>query len=304
MNDLAVRINASLKSPTVELWFPELTAELTRWAWDSLNRDIGLTPDSYGTERILSRNTLAPRHIIASLETSPPNGEASTILVEALTRESARKYQERGIDFYTPDDVVDTTARLCLEEALALINQVPSLMRTIATLVWSLHLIKPEDADHDVSFSEPEVPFSIFVSVPQERIANDTLRVAEAIIHEAMHLQLTLIERVVPFFSSMKDEYFSPWREELRNSQGLLHALYVFRVIDVFFHELLARTPLFVSSGFVEARRWEIRKQVIDVGSFHLSQDLTPLGKCFARKLLHRDNLIIKSASCRGNLEP
>ena len=73
MDDLAERIKASIENPSGELWFPELTADLTARAWDSLHREFGLTPDSYGTERVLSRNIFAPRKVITSLKTCPSN---------------------------------------------------------------------------------------------------------------------------------------------------------------------------------------------------------------------------------------
>jgi hypothetical protein len=49
-----------------------------------------------------------------------------------------------------------------------------------------------------IRYSSPAIPFSIFVSVPPADERNVVARLAEAIIHEAMHLQLTLIEAIVP----------------------------------------------------------------------------------------------------------
>lgn len=47
---------------------------------------------------------------------------------------------------------------------------------------------------YDVSHSTPVLPLSIFVSVPGADERHAELRLAESIIHEAMHLQLTFIE--------------------------------------------------------------------------------------------------------------
>jgi hypothetical protein len=287
MDDLAERIEASLENQNGDLWFPELTADLAAGAWDSLHSDIGLTPDSYSTERVLSRSISAPRDIIASLKTCPSTGAAApTISIEALTQKCAVKYQEKGVSFYSPDEILHTTVLSCIEDALAIVNQVPTLMRTVAALVRSLHVIKPDDEDHDVSFSEPHVPFSIFVSVPEKRFENDALRVAEAIVHEAMHLQLTLIEETVALAVVSPKEFFSPWRGEYRTVQGVLHALFVFRVID-----RLLESLSFIQSyppgmlTHIQKRRDEIDMQIRKIRSFESCSELTSIGCCLVRKL-------------------
>jgi|GEM_PF-655600 len=289
MDDLAERIKASIEDPNSELWFPDLTADLVARAWDILQRDTGLTSNRYGTERALSRSISAPRDIVAHLQTCPSACTAApTISIEALTPESAIKYLEQGVMFYSAEETLPSTILLCLEDALAIINQVPSLMRTVASLVRSLHVIKPEDSDHDVSFSEPHVPFSIFVSVPEERIANDALRVAEAIVHEAMHLQLTLIEKVISLVGSTTSKYYSPWKKDYRDSRGVLHAVYVFSVVDQF---LAVWNPMVTSESdlgkYTKGRRHQIRKQMADLQSFRVCSDLTTAGAFLAQTLLN-----------------
>ena len=287
MAELADRIKASLENPKGEPWLPELTADLAARAWYSLHRDIGLTPNSYGTERVLSRSISAPREIITSLNTCPSTcATAQAISIEALTPEAAIEYQKQGVTFYMPEEILHTTILSCIEEALAVVNRVPSLMRTVATLVRSLHVIRPQDADHDVSFSEPHIPFSIFVSVSEERIANDAPRVAEAIVHEAMHLQLTLVERASPLVLPGSRQYYSPWRREYRDAEGILHALYVFKVIKRFFEELiLGEDPSAGVSVHVRSRCDEIARQVEAVRSLRLDSDLSRLGACFTQRL-------------------
>lgn len=185
-----------------------------------------------------------------------------------------------------PPAEIHTTVLACVEEALTIINQVPSLMRTVAVLVRSLHLIKPEDEDHDVSFSEPHVPFSIFVSVPNRRRPDDRWRIAEAVVHEAMHLQLTLIEQVIPLVKTTQGKFFSPWRGTYRPVQGVLHGVYVFRVVDSFLAQL---SPLGISSRYVKERRDAIDKQILDVQSLQDSPDLTKVGNLLIRRLIHTD---------------
>jgi hypothetical protein len=285
MNDLSERIRALLEGSSGEPWFPKLTSELTAREWDRLRRDIALSQGTYGTERVFCRSVSAPRNIITYLKAFPSiGGEEVTIAAEALSEGSVYLYRKAGVCFYSSEEVLNTTVLACIKEALLIVNEVPSLLRTVASLVRSLHVIRPANSDYDTSFSEPQVPFSIFVSVPQRRIENDALRVAEAIVHEAMHLQLTLIERHVELVKGdgkKCKKYFSPWRREFRTTGGILHGLYVFCVVSQF----LGRTQ-FRLQDYVIGRRTEIRKQVVSLREFWTSEDLTKIGADFGRRLI------------------
>src|SRR5262249_38045337 len=112
-------------------------------------------------------------------------------------------------------------------------------------------------------------------------------RVAEGLLHEAMHLQLTLVEAVVPLTSDSASTYFSPWRNEHRTAQGVMHALYVFRVIDAFLAEILMRDATPANwCRHASGRRAEIAGQMDDVRSFRACADLTPDGRRFVDRLL------------------
>ncbi|MGA9995656.1 MAG: HEXXH motif-containing putative peptide modification protein, partial [Pyrinomonadaceae bacterium] len=209
MLDLASQVNSALTNPNAVPWLPELTSKLAGIGWDAL-RDVGITINDYSTSRVLSDKACAPQNIIAHLPTFPgAEGANSTICLESLPADLAHHYHKAGISFYTPDEIKDTKVLSCLEDATSILNRVPTLMPTVATLVRALHLIKSEDDDYDVSFSEPDIPFSIFVSVPKRCVAIDALRVAEAIVHEAMHLQLTLIGQSIPLIISTSQQYYS-----------------------------------------------------------------------------------------------
>lgn len=299
MDDLAKRIEASLENVSGEPWFPELTARLACRGWDNLQRDLGLTPETYGTERVLSCRRSAHREFVTSVAKHPPYVIASTISIEALTPECAVQYTDGGIAFYTSDEILHSTVLSCIEDAFSIIKQVPSLMRTVAMLVRSFHLLKQEHEDQDISFSEPEVPFSIFISVPRLRRVNDALRVAEAITHESMHLQLTLLEQVVPLVRITGKEYFSPWRGEYRTAQGVLHALYVFKAIDCFLAKLMLNPS--AATGFldyVEQRRCEINTQIKQVGTFGRCPALTTSGATLVGEIL------ASTLDCSRNRQP
>ena len=288
MGDLTDTIKAALTAARVPFWFPDLTDRLVDMGWQTLHRHTGITMLDYGTARVLASDARAPRHEMACLSFHPgADGVTPHVLAECLVGDAARRYQEVGLTFYTPDEIVNTLVLNCLQEAIAILAFLPTLHHTVAQLVRVCHLIKPADDDYDVSYSDPQVPFSIFVSVPHRRRANDALRVAESLVHEAMHLQLTLIEQAAPLVHSSDESYFSPWKGVHRSPQGVLHALYVFRVIDQCLARLLA-LPGWPLSGadYMRYRRHEIASQLREVAVFKDSSALTVLGTHFVRRLI------------------
>ena len=172
-----------------------------------------------------------------------------------------------------------------LEEAIAFLNLVPTVWPTVTTLVRSLHIIDPVEDEIDISFSDPAIPFSIFVSVPRMWSQVAALRVAEAILHEAMHLQLTLVERVVPLAVPQRTMYYSPWRDEQRNSEGILQALYVFSVIRSFLKLIPVRWPSPVYDHAAN-RLAQIDCQIEQARDFQECDELTPDGTALVARLL------------------
>jgi HEXXH motif-containing protein len=112
-------------------------------------------------------------------------------------------------------------------------------------------------------------------------------------VHEAMHLQLSLIEKVVPLINSNGQKFYSPWKDEYRNSTGILHALYVFQVLNSFFWELLNYDLLsFENDDYLSKRRTSIAQQVSEVQDFVDCSDLTILGKHFTAGLMAKSKTI------------
>jgi HEXXH motif-containing protein len=202
--------------------------------------------------------------------------------VEVLDEGLAAYYYDAGIEFYSAREIADINLVSCVEDGIKLIRCVPGLSATVIALVRTFHLIKPQDDDYDLSFSEPHIPFSIFVSVPTKRSLIHRLRIAEAIVHEAMHLQLTLINKTVPLTGSTSRRYYSPWRKEYRDSQGILHALYVFRVIDRMLEQLasLVGSTRDVTE-YIHGRRFDIDGQIRTIRSFQNCPELTRVGASF-----------------------
>lgn len=282
-NELAETVKLSFEDVSLPLWFPNLTPHLAEIGWQSLKNEFGLTPSNYATVRVLTGK------IDTSLSVFPRKDKFGNIpfLVELLPKELTANYSDSQIEFYNAEELTKLPVLDCIAEAIDLIKLVPSLSESIFTLVKSVHLIKLEDDNYDVSFSEPNIPFSIFISVPKNRIKADSLRVAEAIVHEAMHLQLTLVEKLVPLIKANKQKFYSPWKDEYRDSTGILHALYVFRVIESFYKQLKVTQCLSIADLiFVENRLKNILEKVKTINDFTGSSDLTNEGVNLTNALL------------------
>jgi HEXXH motif-containing protein len=290
ISGLTERLEIALSNLGNSPWLPELTAELVEVGWRNLYCKAGLSRDGYGTARAMSRDAGGPRRIVARLPIfSDSESSTEVFQVETLDAEFIRHYEEAGVRFYTASEIDAANILTKLREAINVLKSLHTLFTTVTALVRSIHLIEPDHDDYDVSFSEPHIPFSIFVSVPQASSITNALRVAEAIVHEAMHLQLTLIEQVVPLVCTASQQYYSPWRGEFRTAQGVLHGLYVFFVIDLFFYALQS-LPLRDSNsvGYIKRRRSEIRDQIGCMHSFEASDDLTEIGRAFTRRMMTR----------------
>lgn len=291
--NLENRIVAALTDSGLELWFPHLTYDLAQTGWRKLEETIKLDGSNYGTARVVLNYADARRDIIYTLLIKNQDDAVKDIIsVELLPANVTTHYRESGIGFYEADDLfakgqIQNEILDCLSAALNLIRLVPSLFETVIYLVKCIHLIKPESDEYDVSFSEPQLPFSIFVSVPQQNNLINALRVAEAIVHEAMHLQLTLIEAIVPLITNSDEKFYSPWKSEYRTAGGVLHAIYVFQVLQLFFLKLFDYY-LFSSRerDYLNDRRNLIARQVAEVENFADCSALTHSGKRFVGRLI------------------
>lgn len=284
--DLARRVRRSLRDTTASLGLADLSADLAESGWDKLRHTFELGPASYGTARLLLRNAGGPREVVAQVGLVEEAGFAP-IPVEVLPVDLAARCAGASVRFYEALEIRGRGIDVSVDQGLQFLAKVPPILATVCTFVRALHLIDTGDDEVDVSFSDPALPFSAFVSVPGPGAEAASLRVAEALLHEAMHLQLTLVEAVVPLVRDTGRSYFSPWRNEYRTAQGVLHALYVFRVIQYFLGAALldGRTP-----GALEPyarERWgTIARQVREIQTFKGCDDLTADGTALVTRLL------------------
>jgi HEXXH motif-containing protein len=233
-------------------WYPGLAACLVREFERQLHGD-GWTYETYGTHRWMTgdvRAALIPVGVISA--------GFDSFTIEILPAETRRALNDVPIAEKPAPDVADR-----LQAAITVIAQVDGLAGAIGCLVQSCHVLAAEHG-YDVSHSTPALPLSIFVSVPGADEPHAVLRLAESVIHEAMHLQLTFIESMVPLVRPTGATAFSPWKQSDRPVQGLVHGLYVFAVIYEALAEFADAVP--GSREYAETRRAEIASEVSGMG--------------------------------------
>jgi HEXXH motif-containing protein len=179
------------------------------------------------------------------------------------------------------------SAILKLRSAVSILQLIRPAYDCITNLVHSIHVLRQLDTEVDLSYSHPDIPFSIFVSVCEDDLTISNLRVAESILHEAMHLKLTLIENIVPLVkANTNKQYYSPWRGEERPIKGVLHGLFVFKVIQEFFKELCKRQIMSEAREYLLERGRQISSEIAQLKNFESSNGLTAMGANLATSLL------------------
>ena len=172
-------------------WLACIARPITDIAWQKLARH-GFSRSNYlrrhcasqpGTHRWLETNPNANRPEFEFLSL----GSSLDCRIEALPASSKERYERRGLEFL--DRAFDKNKVAAIEASFSLISKVPSLHATVCAYRKALHVLKAPGIDCDVSSSDPEVPFSIFNSVPDlER--EGILRLAESIAPELRTVSL------------------------------------------------------------------------------------------------------------------
>ena len=280
-------VRATLRHESEPLWFPQLVGPIGRVAWNRLSRQIGLTSKSYSTTRLVLRDPKAKHHIVRYC--GPKSGQGrdcmpGLIPVEVLTADVMQKITDHDVRLLQPH-LLQGSVAAGLDAAFSLLELVPTIGATIHELVKALHVIDSCDDDTDVSFSDPALPFSVFVSVPRRKSVTASWRIAEAILHESMHLHLTLVGQVLPLLHTQRNVYYSPWRREQRSAEGILQALYVFGVIRSFF-TVLPTLRSSAANNHVASRTKEIESQMRLAQAFRGCDELTADGEALVARLL------------------
>ena len=188
-----------------------------------------------------------------------------SLTIEFLTGQFAKPWERLGLQFFKESQLEDGMFLEALVDSLVLIRESRAIHATVKSMCRSLHPLECGDRNVDVSFSDPELPFSIFVSCPPMGVQDRTERLAENIIHEALHLQLSLFERAKPLVLDNTDEtlVYSPWKGEARNLQGIIHGIYVFGNLREFWAQMVKQEPQ--RAEFARARVTAIETEMCDL---------------------------------------
>ena len=255
-----------------ELWWPGLAPQLVR----QRHLRLSFNPDRYSTSRFLGDMEPKLRLPIAS---KAATGDL-TLRLEFADPSIMARMSNTGL-LLVEDHEVSQTAQQSISRALSLIQIVPTLAASVDVLVQSAHVLRSADPDMDVSHSDPAIPFSIFLSISEGKFAD--LRIAEAIIHEAMHLQLSLVEELVPLVADDGAKFRSPWKREVRPASGVLHALYVFRTVAQWLQRLSKETT---DVQYVAQRKAQIEDEISALDLQGLALSLTSEGKLLLERLV------------------
>ena len=244
-------------------------------AWHRLNRD------DYSTERFLNPNTPKTDHVLRNIIV---DGELQ-LRCEAPSKAVNLYCVNHGLTLADTDQCLASVNTLG-SAVSQVIDRNQHLRSAVAELAWRCHLVRPHDDAYDVSFSDPNIPFSIFVSVPEAKNRRSILRVAENLVHETMHLQLSLFEQTCPLIdSAVPWSLYSPWKGEERPAQGILHGLYVFVVLRWMWRNVLTGSPDFDDQIFAQRRVEEIDEEIKAVRELDGAPALTEDGRKLVAQL-------------------
>ena len=197
-------------------------------------------------------------------------------------------YEGHGLVPLTEEELISQEAVLKLKCGLKIIQLVPDCFGSVNKLISCIQVIASNGPEYDASYSHPDIPFSVFVSICEGMSFEQSIRVAEGILHEAMHLKLTLIQRYIKFvYPHTEDTYYSPWRGSSRPLMGVLHGIFVFRAIRDFFVLLIQNYTL--PNQCIEHlshRITDIQDEFNAVKDFPQCQGLTQAGRTLAQRLL------------------
>lgn len=164
-----------------------------------------------------------------------------------------------------------------------LLGCVPDLATVVAATVGTIHSLAAEPG-FDVSHSQPRWRDRIFISFPERLDQIGDLRLAESVVHEAMHLHLTNEEARNPLVADHERLLYSPWMDTSRSVQGVLHGVFVFRCISAFLVRLSESLVVTQEAKDYVARRIDdIYGQIAEVDSHALKSALTLHGRALVR---------------------
>jgi hypothetical protein len=250
---------------------------LRRYGEQLLFEAHSFTRTSYTTRSFITEDIASPALQLRSFQLA--NG--SPFSIEGTSPEVLKYCTDRDLRLAS-DSQAEPAIELLQEAISTVIRSQPFLWNSLSELAWRCHIILAENDDYDVSFSDPSIPFSLFVSAPVRQDRQAVLRVAENLIHETMHLQLTLFEGLCPLIDTSRVwSMYSPWKQAERPAQGVLHGLYVFTILRWMWQMAAITSTNAIDRKFAQQRISEINEEVRMVRQLENSPALTEAGSQF-----------------------
>jgi HEXXH motif-containing protein len=194
-------------------------------------------------------------------------------------------YEKHGLELLALNNYAEVASKVI--SAIDILNNIQPVGAFIRQIVSSVQILEAEDKETDISYSHPDIPFSIFFSLCEPMSIISDLRVAESILHEAMHLKLTLIENYCSLVKPhTRQTFHSPWRDEQRPIRGVLHGMFVFKAISDLYALILTKTKNENIESFILKRRRQIADEMLSIRDFYNSPGLTKEGRQLAIKLI------------------
>jgi hypothetical protein len=235
----------------------EVISSIAAWSENRLRSQLGFSLDEYSTARMLSAGQRDSVTFACEI------GGGIRFEIEFLPKSLHCLAESQGTVFMDRADCDLSHLISIISKSLSIIHDAaPGVFESVRQLLRVVHVLFLEDDDYDVSFTLPELPHSIFISIPQQISSVNILRLAEAIVHEVMHLQLSIIETRASLVrqDTPLELTFAPWRGEERPISGVIHGLFVFRTIEHLYTNYLKMSDV-SDLAYVKDRLVEIAEQ-------------------------------------------
>ena len=271
------------------MWVSEFLDGPCRWDWQAparLREQVfgdACAWRSYSTSRFLDGSNPNIPHTI---EFSAPAVD-SAVNVEWLPPALGARWGSVGLQFASEADLSDMDGRKTLASALDFIGMDHPLMGTVAALCRSLHVLIASGRDFDVSYSDPSLPLSVFVSCPftggtkSGRTSGGECRARSTALAAfpggESSSRWSLMVRTTNL-SSLRG------RMEWRTVRGLVHAVYVFGNLRCFWKGVASNRP--ESAPFAQARIRTIDTEMAGAAHLVRNRSLTAAGLRLATSIL------------------
>lgn len=261
------------------IWETNITPYLVDEKWNTfeINKE-----QNYSTLTHIKKDDSPPHKIHIT-------GNQNKVFLEYPSLKLNSFYQKHGLCLSKITEDQSEVILKKLFHTFELFKMVDPLYLEISRLVRSIHILDTEYEYLDISYSNPNLPFSIFISLCKDSSSISSLRVAESILHETMHLKLSLIETFSDIVDTKSSNlFYSPWREEKRPAQGVLHGLYVFRGVYDFYEQIKHKFPQKEKETlkYISKRQKEIKDEFSTLSYLPNVPELSKKGKLLTLKLL------------------